>query len=478
MDNSNQEEEKNSTINKKFQENNPINNDNNKSNSLSESMSGSNSYNEKDDQISKLKNQLNFLIETLNYEQAIILCKKILFFTPDDPQIYQTLSNLYLKIYDISSSITCLKKILLIAQNSPDFMKLKVNLKDLYFCKGLLESQSSGKLENDVDLLSHINNNGITLNDYLFLRAKSFLILGNVKEGIEDINKILENDHQNDRALVLLAKVLSSQGKEKEGASLMWKAYKINPNNPEAKTFTKTMKKLMDEVLKEANLNVLKGRYKTGLLLSVKALKIYPNHPEALLLRSSIFKSLGKYNESIMDLNKALMFSNETSDEIKEMIKNSLNSIYNDLSLEYLNTNNCDLAMKFINNALQINPEDVIAHFNKGDCYLKLKDIINAKEEYITCLEIDENFNDAKLRLSTVFYKLAILSYNSKDYDEALQLLNESIKYYGGNDIIHVLRARTYLKLDRIKEAYEDAVIAYMINPKNQDAIEIKKILN
>ena len=474
MNNSNQEEEKNSVI----KESNPINNDNNKSNSLSESISGSNSFNEKDDQISKLKNQLNFLIETLNYEQAIILCKKILFFTPDDPQIYQTLSNLYLRIYDISSSITCLKKILLIAQNSHDFMKLKVNLKDLYFCKGLLESQSSGKLENDVDLLSHINNNGITLNDYLFLRAKSFLILGNVKEGIEDINKILENDHQNDRALVLLAKVLSSQGKEKEGASLMWKAYKINPNNPEAKTFTKTMKKLMDEVLKEANLNVLKGRYKTGLLLSVKALKIYPNHPEALLLRSSIFKSLGKYNESIMDLNKALMFSNETSDEIKEMIKNSLNSIYNDLSLEYLNSNNCDLAMKFINNALQINPEDVIAHFNKGDCYLKLKDIINAKEEYITCLEIDENFNDAKLRLSTVFYKLAILSYNSKDYDEALQLLNESIKYYGGNDIIHVLRARTYLKLDRIKEAYEDAVIAYMINPQNQDAIEIKKILN
>ena len=478
MDNTKNEEEKNSALNNKFQVDNININDNNKSKSLSESISDSKSYNEKDDKISKLKNQLNFLIETLNYEQAIILCKKILFFTPDDPEIYQVMSNLYLKIYDISSSITCLKKILLIAQNPPEIMKIKVNLKNLYFCKGLLESQSSGKLETDVDLLSNINNNDLTLNDYFFLRAKSFLVLGNIKEGIDDINKILDQDPQNDKALVLLAKVLSSQSKEKEGASLMWKAYKINPNNPEVKTFTQTMKKLMDEVLKEANLNVLKGRYKTGLLLSVKALKIYPNHPEALLLRSSIFKSLGKYNESIMDLNKALMFSNETTDEIKEMIKISLNSIYNDLSLEYLNANNCDLAMKFINNALQIDPEDVIAHFNKGDCYLKLKDIINAKEEYFTCLEIDENFNEAKLRLSTVYYKLAILSYNSKDYDEALQLLNESIKYYGGSDIIHVLRARTFLKLDRIKEAYEDAVIAYMINPQNQDAIEIKKILN
>ena len=458
-------------------ENESPKNEEEKNNTLSKSISGSNTSNEEDNKLTKLKNDLNFSIETLNYEQAIILCKKILFFSPDDIEIYRTLSDLYIKIFDISSSITCLKKILLISQNTEEKIKTSIDLKNFLFCKGLLEGQSSGKLESDIELLSEINNKELTLNDYLFLRAKSLLTLGNIKECINDINRILSKDPQNDRAIVLLAKVLSSQGKEKEGASLMWKAYKINPNNPEVKIFTNTMKKLMDEVLKNANLNVLKGRYKTGLLLSVKALKIYPNHPEALLLRSSIFKSLGKYNESIMDLNKALMFSSETSPEINEMIKNSLSSIYNDLSLEYLNNNNCELAMKFINNSLNINPDDAIAHFNKGDCYLKLKDIINAKEEYYTCLEIDNNFIDAKLRLSTVYYKLAILSYNSKDYEEALQLLNSSIKYYDGNDVIHVLRARTFLKLDKIKEAYEDAVIAYMINPQNQDAIEIKKIL-
>jgi len=409
----------------------PLKNEEEKNNnSISDSISGTNTSKEEDNKLVKLKNDLNFAIETLNYEQAIIFCKKILFFTPDDIEIYHTLSDLYLKIYDISSSITCLRKIVLVSKKNEKNLKLNIDLKNLLFCKGILEGQSSGKLESDLDLLSQINNNELTFNDYFFLRAKCLLILGNVKECINDINKILSKDPQNDRAIVLLAKVLSSQGKEKEGASLMWKAYKINPNNPEVKTFTNTMKKLMDEVLRNANLNVLKGRYKTGLLLSVKALKIYPNHPEALLLRSSIFKSLGKYNESIMDLNKALMFGNETSPEINEMIKSSLSSIYNDLSLEHLNSNNCELAMKFINNALQINPDDIIAHFNKGDCFLKLKDIINAKEEYNTCLEIDNTFNDAKLRLSTVYYKLAILSYNSKDYEEALQLLNSSIKSF------------------------------------------------
>ena len=155
-------------IPKEEEKNNPINNEeynnskksaNNKSNSLSESLSNSNSYNEENDNIAKLKNQLNFLIETLNYEQAIILCKKILFFTPQDPYLYKTLSDLYLKIFDISSSITCLKKILLIVQDSPEEPKLRVNLKNLFFCKGLLDGQSSGKLENDIELLSYINNN-------------------------------------------------------------------------------------------------------------------------------------------------------------------------------------------------------------------------------------------------------------------------------------------------------------------------------
>ncbi len=194
-----------------------------------------------DNKITKLKNDLTFAIETLNYEQAIIYCKKILFFNPNDIEIYHTLSDLYLKIYDISSSVTCIKKIILISQKSEEKQKLNTDLKNLLFCKGLLEGKSSGRLEAGIELLSEINNKELNLNDYYFLRAKSLLILGNIKECINDINKILAKDPENDRAIVLLAKVISSQGKEKEGASLMWKAYKINPNNPEVKTFTNTM---------------------------------------------------------------------------------------------------------------------------------------------------------------------------------------------------------------------------------------------
>ena len=147
----------------------PLKNEEEKNNnSISDSISGTNTSKEEDNKLVKLKNDLNFAIETLNYEQAIIFCKKILFFTPDDIEIYHTLSDLYLKIYDISSSITCLRKIVLVSKKNEKNLKLNIDLKNLLFCKGILEGQSSGKLESDLDLLSQINNNELTFNDYFF----------------------------------------------------------------------------------------------------------------------------------------------------------------------------------------------------------------------------------------------------------------------------------------------------------------------
>ena len=132
----------------------------------------------------------------------------------------------------------------------------------------------------------------------------------------------------------------------------------------------------------------------------------------------------------------------------------------------------------YANEAIKNDSNDVNVYLNKGDIFLKQNDIINAKEYYLKCYEIKSNFMEARTRLSMVYYKLAILSYNSKDYEEALKLLNSSIEFYNKIDYIHVLRARTYLKLNKIKDAYEDASIAYLLNPNNQDAIEIKRFLS
>ena len=66
-----------------------------------------NKSNRKIDEYEELKTELNMAVETSNFEKGIIICKKLLFFLPNDINLYMTLSNLYLKLYDLSSSITC-----------------------------------------------------------------------------------------------------------------------------------------------------------------------------------------------------------------------------------------------------------------------------------------------------------------------------------------------------------------------------------
>ena len=428
-----------------------------------------------EDKYSSIRNELNLSIETSNFERAIILCKKLLFFLPSDIQTYSILADMYIKSYDLSSAITCLKKILLISPNSPETI---FKLHQLLFAKGLLSMQISGTIENDFDILRQMHNEHMTKSHYYYIRAKAFLALNNIKECVKDINTILSFDPNNEFAIILLAKVLKNQGKEKESETLMWKAYKINPENNETKQFTLVMKTKMDEILKKANVNILKGRLKTGLLLTTQALKIFPNHPEALLLRSTIYKSLGLLKESITDLSLAKEMHNFSDSNLNSFIKEYLGTIYSELANEKLMENNFVTAMHYANEAIKNDENDIKGHIIKGNIYFMQKDIINAKEEYLKCLKIDENNLEVRIRLANIFYKLGILSYNSKDYEDCLGLLTNAIKYYNNNDSLYVLRARTYLKLNKIKEAFLDASIAFEINPNNQDAIEIKKFLN
>lgn len=424
-----------------------------------------------------LKHDIEVEFQTGNYEKAILLCKKLLFFLPEDIETYLLLSTLYLKIYDISSCITCAKKALILDENNE---KVSFYVNNLLFCKGLLNLESTNKIELDLDFLSQMRTS-MSKSDYYYLRAKSYLALNNLTQCINDLNTILSFDPTNEHALLFLGKVLINSQKEKEGEHFMWKANEVNPQNEEIKQFVKIMKNRMDEVLKEANVNVLKGRLKMGLLLSSKALTIFPNNPEALVLRSSIYKSMGMYNESIEDLvlaKKYISNSYEQSSIMNNHIKECLSNIYNELSQQRISESNFEEAMYYIEEAIKNNYDDILAHINKGDCYLLQKDIINAKDEYLICLNIDKNNGTAKSRLSQVLYKLAILSYNSKDYEEALEYLTQAIHYYDKYDTIYILRARSYLKLNKIKEAYEDACIAYLLNPRNQDAIEIKKFLS
>ena len=100
----------------------------------------------------------------------------------------------------------------------------------------------------------------------------------------------------------------------------------------------------------------------------------------------------------------------------------------------------------YANEAIKNDSNDVNVYLNKGDIFLNQKDIINAKEYYLKCYEIKSNFMEARTRLSMVYYKLAILSYNSKDYEEALKF-SSLMKFFEFFLNFYLKLLESYLKL-------------------------------
>jgi len=52
----------------------------------------------------------------------------------------------------------------------------------------------------------------------------------------------------------------------------------------------------------------------------------------------------------------------------------------------------------------------------RGECLVELKDLNRGLEEYLTCLSINPLIKEAKLRVSIIYYKLAIVCFNNKEY--------------------------------------------------------------
>lgn len=300
------------------------------------------------------------------------------------------------------------------------------------------------------------------------------LSVGKKGSGIKELEKILSSDKDHIEALLLLGKVYLNEGKYRESSVYLWRVHSINPEYSEITQYVSIMKMKMHECLAKANENVIKGKTEMGLLWSIKALSLYPNHPEALLLRSAIYRKMGKFNESLGDLN--LASAHMLIDNCSEKVLKQISLTYNELGSYLLNHNNLLEAARFLDEAIKFKNNDLVAHFNKGECLLKMKDINSALKEYLTCLEIDPGNREAKARCAMIYYKYAIISFNNKEYTETLMHLDKAIVFYDRSPHIYVLKARCQFRLQSVEKGLNDIKKALEIDPHFKDALEIKKM--
>lgn len=303
----------------------------------------------------------------------------------------------------------------------------------------------------------------------------SFYSIGLIQSALDTLNEIIVNEKDHLDSYILLAKIYYEIGDFVKSDENNWKAYNLNPEHPEVKRFSSIKLKKMKECLIKANDNILKNKIEMGLLWTTKALNYYPNHPKALLLRSSIYRKLNRIDEALIDLNSAAFYMNIGNN--KEKVIKRICETYNEIALFLMNKDPHE-SHRMLKEALKLEENSLETNFNFGLCLLEKKEINLALETFQKCLRINPYFQKAKLQCAIIFYKFAIMSFNSKEYLESINYLQSALNNYSESPDFYLLRAKCYLKLHRLKKAFNDVGICLKLDPNKLEAIEIKKSFN
>lgn len=98
-------------------------------------------------------------------------------------------------------------------------------------------------------------------------------------------------------------------------------------------------------------------------------------------------------------------------------MNNQIALTYNEIGMNLFNEKKFEDAIKCFDESLKCNGNQAVLRLNKGDCYMELNDINKALIEYKLGLENDHQGNkELRARIAIVYYKLAIISFNIRDY--------------------------------------------------------------
>lgn len=121
-------------------------------------------------------------------------------------------------------------------------------------------------------------------------------------------------------------------------------------------------------------------------------------------------------------------------------------------------------AIETYNEIINLDEKDEIAHIKIGYLYMKLKEMDKAEESFRTAIAIDSNSSRALLGLSR-------LQFENRNYESALQTIDESLRMNPGNKSALIHKGNTLNNLLKHEEAIESFMKVIEINANEIEAL-------
>ncbi|MEO6681726.1 MAG: tetratricopeptide repeat protein [Ginsengibacter sp.] len=237
------------------------------------------------------------------------------------------------------------------------------------------------------------------------------------------------------------------------------------------------------------NKSMESGDYISAIQSFTKAIQLSPSTAEYYHNRAVSYHAIEKYQEALIDFNKALSIEKTTEsynaigmtffylnkfpeaisnfNKALELDKNNALTFYN-LGLAYGNLNNYENALKYFNDALKINPKYEIALLGRVIALVKLQkfdealsDLNSLEKKYPNDLEITS-------------YKATCL-YETKNFSEAITEYSKLIYANPHDADLFWHRAASYSFTNQTNEAINDysRILELLKNTDSKDFISI-----
>ncbi|SOV19118.1 Hsp70/Hsp90 organizing protein, putative [Plasmodium sp. DRC-Itaito] len=127
---------------------------------------------------------------------------------------------------------------------------------------------------------------------------------------------------------------------------------------------------------------------------------------------------------------------------------------------EFYKQKKFDEALKEYEQAIEINPNDIMYHYNKAAVYIEMKNYEKAIETCLYAIENRYNFKAEFIQVAKVYNRLAISYINMKKYDQAIEAYRKSLVEDNNRATRNALKELERRKEKEEKEAYIDPVKA------------------
>ncbi len=325
------------------------------------------------------------------------------------------------------------------------------------------------------------------------LKVRSLIEKGNFKEAMEVIIKILKIDFKNKNTIKLIDKIIDSDPNNEK--ALHWKGRVFLHSKSYDRaigTFDRVLKlnsKNEDALMDKGGTFFNAGRYEEAVDAFDKVIKMNPKNENALLWEGRTFFMSGKFDEAIKSFDKvvklnpknenALLWKGRTffmsgkfdkalksfDEVIKSNPKNE--NVLIDKGRTFLVTREYDKAIKLFEKVIKLNPKNESALLWKGKTFFITRKYDKAIKSFEKVIKLNPKNENALIDKGETFLII-------EKYEEAIKLFNKVIKLNPKNENAVFLKGKTFFNTEKYNEAMKLLDNVLDLNPKNEAALGMK----